>query len=301
MILQKGQITKALSGFYYITDEEGVTYQTRGRGVFRLDGITPLVGDFVKFKSDNLNEGTLLEVEPRKNELARPPIANVDIGVIVTAAVEPEFSTHLLDRLLVMLEYNRIDPIIYISKLDIAESETKSEIEEYKAIYEAIGYPFITLNVAEVDDVKAEIDDAFRAYFAEKLVVFMGQSGAGKSTLMNFLNPEFDIKVAEISKTLGRGKHTTRHVELFPMLDGRFADTPGFSALQFEQIQPEQLSACFPEMVAIKDQCRFRGCLHQNEPNCAVKEAVEAGTIAAHRYENYSQFLTEVQNRKPKY
>lgn len=302
MFLQEGQITKALSGFYYITDtQNGETYQTRGRGVFRLDGITPLVGDHVVFKSDNLEEGTLLEIKPRKNELNRPPIANVDTAVIVASVVEPVFSTQLLDRFLVMLEYRNIEPIIYISKLDLADDQTLQEVTYYKDIYEKIGYPFITLNVTEVDDLKAEVVHTFEDYFEGKLVVFIGQSGAGKSTLLNYLNPEFELKTAETSKSLGRGRHTTRHVELLPLLGGRFADTPGFSALKFEDIQVEELSSCFPEMWAIKDKCRFRGCLHQNEPNCAVKEAVEKEEIASFRYENYLQILTEIQTRKPKY
>lgn len=299
--MQEGQITKALSGFYYITDEEGVTYQTRARGVFRLDGVTPLVGDYVVFKSDNLKEGTLLEIKPRKNELTRPPVANVDTGVVIASVVGPAFSTQLLDRFLVMLEYKNIAPIVYISKLDIADDKIKAEIAEYKAIYEKIGYPFITLDVDEVDDLKAEIKETFYEHIEDKLVVFIGQSGAGKSTLLNYMNPEFDLKTGETSKSLGRGRHTTRHVELLPLLEGRFADTPGFSALQFDQIQTEELSSCFPEMWAIKEDCRFRGCLHQNEPNCAVKKAVEAGDIASSRYENYLQILTEIQNRKPKY
>lgn len=300
--MQEGQITKALSGFYYITDEQdGITYQTRGRGVFRNEGITPLVGDYVFFKSENLEEGTLLEIKPRKNELSRPPIANIDIGVIVASVVDPVFSPQLLDRFLVMLEYSNIDPIIYISKLDIADEEMRNTILEYKDIYEEIGYPFITLNVDEVDDLKTELNRTFEGYFKHKVVVFMGQSGAGKSTLLNYLNPEFAIKTAETSKSLGRGKHTTRHVELLPLLGGRFADTPGFSALQFDEIEAVELSNCFPEMRAIQRDCRFRGCVHQNEPNCAVKEAVENGDISEMRYKNYLQILTEIQNRKPRY
>lgn len=300
--MQEGQITKALSGFYYITNKEDKkTYQTRGRGVFRLDGVTPLVGDHVVFKSDNLEEGTLLEIKPRKNELIRPPIANVDTGVIIASIVDPLFSTQLVDRFLVMLEYRNIAPIIYISKLDIADDETTQAMEEYKAIYEAMGYPFITLNVDKVDDLKAEIVHTFEDYFEDKLVVFIGQSGAGKSTLLNYLNPAFDLKTGETSKSLGRGRHTTRHVELLPLLGGRFADTPGFSSLKFEDIEVEELSSCFPEMWSRKDECRFRGCLHQNEPNCAIKKAVENDEIASFRYENYLQILKELQERKPKY
>lgn len=302
MFLQKGQITKALSGFYYITDEEdGITYQTRGRGVFRNEGITPLVGDYVVFKSDNIKEGTLLEIHPRKNELSRPPISNIDIGVVVTSVVEPKFSPQLLDRFLVMLEYAKIDPIIYVSKIDRADEEQKNEISLYKESYEDIGYTFITIDIEEVDDVKAEISHTFEDFFNHKIVVFMGQSGAGKSTLLNILNPEFNLKTAETSKSLGRGKHTTRHVELLPLLGGRFADTPGFSALEFEKIEAVELSNCFPEMRAIQSNCRFRGCLHQNEPNCAVKAAVDNKKITHSRYENYLQMLIEIQSRKPRY
>ncbi|HLR88275.1 MAG TPA: ribosome small subunit-dependent GTPase A [Atopostipes sp.] len=299
--MKEGQITKALSGFYYITDEKDVTYQTRARGIFRKEGITPLVGDYVNFESDNLDEGTLVEIKPRKNELTRPPIANVDTGVIVSSVVGPKFSAQLLDRFLVMLEYKNIDPIIYISKLDIADDETKKEIEQYKTVYEDLGYPFIALNVEEVEDLKEEIKKTFKDYFEDRLVVFIGQSGAGKSTLLNYLNPEFDLLTAETSKSLGRGKHTTRHVELLPLLGGLFADTPGFSALVFSEIEKEELSSCFPEMRKLSSQCKFRGCLHQNEPKCAVKAAVKTGEVASSRYENYLQILTEIQSRKPMY
>ena len=299
--MQEGQITKALSGFYYITDENNVVYQTRARGVFRKEGITPLVGDYVNFESENLDEGTLVEVKQRKNELTRPPIANVDIGVIVSSVIGPNFSAQLLDRFLVMLEYKNIHPIIYISKLDMVDEKAEKEIEQYKVIYEKIGYPFITLNVTEVENLKEEIRKIFADYFEDKLVVFIGQSGAGKSTLLNYLNPEFDLITAETSKSLGRGKHTTRHVELLPLLGGLFADTPGFSALNFSEIEKEKLSNCFPEMKKLSTNCKFRGCLHQNEPKCAVKDAVKTGDVASSRYENYLQILTEIQNRKPMY
>ena len=299
--MREGQITKALSGFYYITDEKDVVYQTRARGVFRKKGITPLVGDYVKFESENQTEGTLVEVKPRKNELVRPPIANVDIGVIVASVTGPNFSVQLLDRFLIMLEYKHIDPIIYVSKLDIADEETVEEIEQYKAVYEKIGYPFITLNVAETENLKEEIKKIFTNYFENKLAVFIGQSGAGKSTLLNFLNPAFNLITAETSKSLGRGKHTTRHVELLPLLGGLFADTPGFSALSFPDIEKEELSDCFPEMRKLSPNCKFRGCLHQNEPKCAVRDALNTGEVAKSRYENYLQILIEIQNRKPMY
>lgn len=301
IFLQEGQVIKAISGFYYIKDAKGEVYQTRARGVFRKDGINPLVGDHVSFKSDNLTEGILTEVKQRKNQLERPPIANVDVGVIVSSVIEPEFSTQLLDRFLVMLEYKHITPIIYVSKMDLADEEAKGKMSAYKRIYEEIGYPFITLDVEKVDNLKSELKAIFKDYFTDKLVVFIGQSGAGKSTLLNHLDPELNLKTAETSKALGRGKHTTRHVELYPLLGGLFADTPGYSAMSFLEIEKEEISDCFPEMSKISDQCRFRGCLHQNEPNCAVKEAVSKGKIEPSRYENYLQILKEVQERKPMY
>ncbi len=299
--MQEGQVIKAISGFYYIKDVQGKTYQTRARGVFRKDGTNPLVGDYVYFKSDNLTEGTLTEVKPRKNELVRPPIANVDVGVVVSSVIEPDFSTQLLDRFLVTLEYKNIAPIIYIAKMDLVGEDSKENMANYKKIYEEIGYPFITLDVEEVDNLKDELKGIFKDYFTDKLVVFIGQSGAGKSTLLNYLNPDFNLKTAETSKALGRGRHTTRHVELYPLLGGLFADTPGYSAMSFLEIEKEEISDCFPEMREVSKNCRFRGCIHQNEPNCAVKKAVQEGAIASTRYENYLQILKEVQERKPMY
>lgn len=299
--MQEGQVIKAISGFYYIKDAQGETYQTRARGVFRKDGVNPLVGDYVYFKSDNLTDGTLTEVKPRKNELVRPPIANVDVGVVVSSVIEPNFSTQLLDRFLVTLEHKNIAPIIYVAKMDLADDVAKAEMTKHKKNYEEIGYPFITLDVEKVDNLKDELKIIFKNYFTNKLVVFIGQSGAGKSTLLNHLNPAFNLKTAETSKALGRGKHTTRHVELYPLLDGLFADTPGYSAMSFLEIEAEEISDCFPEMREISKDCRFRGCYHQNEPNCAVKKAVQDGEIQLTRYENYLQILKEVQERKPMY
>lgn len=299
--MQEGQVVKAISGFYYIKDATGEVYQTRARGVFRKDGVNPLVGDYVYFESDNPTEGTLTEVKARKNELSRPPIANVDVGVVVSSVIEPDFSTQLLDRFLVTLEHKNIAPIIYVSKMDLADDAAKEEMVNYKETYEKIGYPFITVNIEEVDDLKGQLKATFKDYFTDKLVVFIGQSGAGKSTLLNYLNPDLNLKTAETSKALGRGKHTTRHVELFPLLGGLSADTPGYSAMSFLEIEAEEISECFPEMRKISKNCRFRGCFHQNEPNCAVKKAVQEGEIAETRYENYLQILKEVQERKPMY
>lgn len=287
----RGQIRKAISGFYYVYTD-GETYQTRGRGNFRNRKISPLVGDQVIFESENKTDGYLLEILPRKNQLVRPPVTNVDLGVIVTSLVEPNFSANLLDRFLVMLEYEMIRPIIFLTKTDLAPNDPK--IKEIKETYEKIGYPVI------VPKQSGDTDELIR-YFPEQLTVFMGQSGAGKSTLLNQISPELQLATAEISDSLGRGKHTTRHVELIPLYDGLVADTPGFSSIDFLSIEATELPKQFPEFVEASAHCRFRECMHAKEPGCEVKRRVENGEIAQTRYDNYLQFLQEVEKRRPVY
>lgn len=287
----KGQIRKAISGFYYV-HADGETYQTRGRGNFRNRKITPLVGDQVLFESENKTDGYLLEVMPRKNQLVRPPVANVDLGVVVTSLVEPNFSYNLLDRFLVTLVYESIEPVIFLTKTDLASNE--QQIDEIKQTYETIGYPVI------VPKYPGDTAELIR-YFPERLTVFMGQSGAGKSTLLNQISPDLNLETGEISDSLGRGRHTTRHVELLPLYDGLVADTPGFSSIDFLTIETTELPKQFPEFVSASNHCRFRECMHAKEPGCEVKRQVETGEIAQTRYENYLQFLQEVENRKPIY
>ena len=287
----KGQIRKAISGFYYVYTD-GETYQTRGRGNFRNRKITPLVGDHVIFESENKTDGYLLEVLPRKNQLLRPPVANIDLGVVVTSLVEPTFSYNLLDRFLVMLEYESIEPIIYLTKTDLVTEDT--QLKEIKETYEKIGYPVI------IPKEQGDTAELVR-YFPENLTVFMGQSGAGKSTLLNEISPELALETGEISDSLGRGRHTTRHVELLPLYDGLVADTPGFSSIDFLVIEPAELSKQFPEFVEASAHCRFRECMPVKEPDCEVKRRVEAKEIAQTRYNNYLQFLQEIEKRKPMY
>ena len=288
----KGKIIKALSGFYYVASEDEI-FQTRARGNFRNRKITPLVGDEVIFESSNQTDGYLLEILPRKNELVRPPVANVDQGVVVTSLVEPNFSYNLLDRFLVTLEYEGIEPIIFLTKADLVK-----DLAAMKAIeetYQAIGYHVITS--------KAEGEDLLelQRYFPERITVFMGQSGAGKSTLLNRIVPELALETGVISESLGRGKHTTRHVELLPICDGLVADTPGFSSIDFLEIEAVELPKLFPDFLAVSANCRFRECMHLNEPDCAVKQGVAADEIAETRYKNYVQFLEEIENRRPVY
>lgn len=290
-----GRIIKALSGFYYVQSEDGV-YQCRGRGLFRNKKITPLVGDFVEFdKKDNM-EGYVINIKPRVNELVRPPIANVDRAFILSSAVEPSFSTLLLDRFLVLIESKDIEPIIIISKIDVLPVNAKVTIDNYVKAYHAIGYRVQLVSSKEPFETQG-----MEEYFSDGVSVIAGQSGVGKSSLLNALKPELQIKTDDISKSLGRGKHTTRHVELVQLFGGLVADTPGFSALEFNKIELEDLGDLFPEIKERKNNCKFRGCMHNKEPKCAIKEAVENGEISQFRYDHYLTFYEEIKDRKPRY
>ncbi len=291
-----GQIRKAISGFYYVY-YEGETFQTRARGNFRNRNITPLVGDQVVFESDNPTDGYLLEVLPRKNELARPPVANVDQGIVVMSCIEPKFSPNLLDRFLVTLEYEGIQPIIYFSKTDLLSEKQYQEILRMKRAYEKMNYA-VVLPAKEQKDTG--ISELIR-YFPAKLSVIMGQSGVGKSTLLNEISPDLKIETAAISQHLGRGKHTTRHVELLTLYDGLVADTPGFSSIDFLEMAATELTKQFPELLRASQGCKYRECMHRHEPQCEVKAEVESGEILASRYENYLQFLDEIEKRRPVY
>ncbi|WP_064093753.1 ribosome small subunit-dependent GTPase A [Rossellomorea aquimaris] len=293
--MAKGKIIKALSGFYYVLSNGSIT-QCRGRGTFRKDKITPLVGDFVEFQAENQTEGYLLKVFDRKNELVRPPIANVDQAILVFSASEPDFSPALLDRFLVLVESKEIDPLICITKKDLLSEEKVLAIKKYVEDYRSFGYEVLLTSSKTENGV-----DELSPYLKDKISVFAGQSGVGKSSLLNALKPELDLKTAMISSHLGRGKHTTRHVELIDIENGLVADTPGFSSLEFSELEIEELPMCFPEMVEVADHCKFRGCLHINEPKCAVKKAVEAGGIPSYRYDHYLTFHNEIKDRKPRY
>ncbi|MBS4207668.1 ribosome small subunit-dependent GTPase A [Bacillus sp. FJAT-50079] len=292
--MPEGKIIKALSGYYYVLSE-GSVIQCRGRGVFRKNKITPLVGDQVVFQAENDKEGYIMEIKERSNELIRPAIANIDQAILVFSAVEPEFSPLLLDRFLVIVEEAQILPLICITKIDLL-GEQRSKIEEYINDYQQIGYDVVKLSAKTDEGI-----EKLRPYLMGKTSVFAGQSGVGKSSLLNALKPELQLKTNEISTHLGRGKHTTRHVELVEIGGGLVADTPGFSSLEFSTIEKEELTDYFPEISEASEQCRFRGCLHLNEPGCHVKGSAQSGEIPSYRYEHYEQFIQEIIDRKPRY
>lgn len=293
--MPQGQIRKALSGFYYVKDGEQVI-QCRGRGVFRNRQISPLVGDFVDYEAENDKEGTITHVHERKNELVRPPISNIDQAILVFSAKEPDFHPLLLDKFLVVIESFGITPVIILTKMDLPSSEEKEALARFVEDYRTIGYEVFTVQKGD-----AALAKELLPLLEGKTSVLAGQSGVGKSTLLNTILPELELKTAEISGALNRGKHTTRHVELIEVNGGLLADTPGFSSFDFDHIEKEELSACFPEMAERSPACKFRECLHTNEPKCAIKAAVKAGEIREYRYADYVQFLQEIMERKPRY
>ena len=279
----QGIIIKSLAGFYYV-EADGQVYQTRARGNFRKKGQTPYVGDFVDFSADDQSEGYILKIHERKNSLVRPPIVNIDQAVVIMSAKEPDFNANLLDRFLVLLEQKTIEPLIYISKLDLLED--RSQLDDYKAIYEKIGYPFLY----SLEELLPHLD--------KKVTVFMGQTGVGKSTLLNKIAPELALETGQISDSLGRGRHTTRAVSFYNVNGGKIADTPGFSSLDYEVKESELLNDCFPELAEVSQGCKFRTCTHTHEPACAVKLALETGQVAQSRYDNYLQFLSEIEQTR---
>jgi ribosome biogenesis GTPase / thiamine phosphate phosphatase len=293
--MPEGKIVKALSGFYYVLNEFGLV-QCRARGIFRKNNISPLVGDEVVYQAENDKEGYVLEIKDRKNELVRPPIANVDQAILVFSAVEPDFSTVLLDRFLVLVEFNHIHPLICITKIDLITNEQHNAIELYAEAYRAAGYEVILTSSEKETGMQL-----LSPHLENKISVFAGQSGVGKSSLLNTLKPDLELKTNDISTHLGRGKHTTRHVELIKVGNGLVADTPGFSSLEFTNIEAEDLTFCFPELHKASENCKYRGCLHLKEPKCGVKLAVESGEIPHYRYDHYLDFLQEIKERKPRY
>ena len=282
----QGRIIKSLAGFYYV-ESDGVVYQTRARGNFRKKGQTPYVGDFVDFSAENHSEGYILAIHDRKNSLVRPPIVNIDQAVVIMSAKEPDFNANLLDRFLVLLEHRAIEPIVYISKMDLLTSP--DEIAVIQKQYQEIGYQFCTF----LDELLPLLTD--------KVTVFMGQTGVGKSTLLNKIAPDLKLETGEISDSLGRGRHTTRAVSFYNVNGGKIADTPGFSSLDYEITNAEDLNKAFPELRRLSRLCKFRSCTHTHEPSCAVKDAVESGELWQSRYDNYLQFLSEIENRRETY
>ena len=273
----KGQIIKIVRDLHYVKCD-GNVYDCKCRGKIRNLKQIPLVGDFCIFDKDKKVIESILE---RKNEFSRPPVSNIDQAIIVTSLVEPSFSALLLDKFLVIMEANNIRPIICITKEDIAKEEEKKEISTYLEYYKSIGYKVISNK--NIEDIKKELKG--------KTTVFTGQTGAGKSTLINKIKPELNLETDSISKALGRGKHTTRVVSMFEVNNGEVLDTPGFSALDLNNIDKEEIKRLFIEFNDCD--CPFRDCTHINEEECSIKKAVQDSKVLKSRYDNYVKLMEE--------
>lgn len=275
----QGQIIKQISNLYTVKVGD-MLYGCRARGKFRKDNISPMVGDYVIINPD---DNVIESILDRKNELERPVIANVDMAFIVTSTKKPNLDLTLLDKLISVVTYNDIEPVICFTKLDLLNDVEKENIDNLKKYYEMIGINCVYNT--DTAEIKRLLDN--------NIVVLAGQTGAGKSSLLNMLDENLDIETNEISEALGRGKHTTRHVELYEISDGYIADTPGFSALDLKDMNREQLRDTFVEFRNYE--CKFRDCMHHKESKCGVKEALEDKMILQSRYNNYLLFLEEVE------
>ncbi len=275
----EGTIIKALSGFYYVSSDENV-YECRARGKFRLDGTSPLVGDRVSFNIDSNGKGYIEKVSERKNFFIRPAVANIDTMVFIAANTNPVTDPFLIDRVSVIAEEADCELVVCINKTDIDSAD------ELYEIYSKSGFATFRTS-AETGEGLGELMEALKG----KICAFTGNSGVGKSSILNALVPELSLEVGEVSEKLGRGKHTTRHVELFALGDNTYiADTPGFASFEIEMMQTinkEDLQYDFREFDEYIGTCRFNDCAHLKEPGCSVTEALAAGKIMPSRYESY--------------
>ena len=274
----QGKIIKQISNDYTVKSDK--EYVCKARGKFRKIGLSPLVGDDVIFDE---REKYILEILPRRNELKRPSVANVDMGIIITSLKEPDFDTNLLDKMLAIINYNNITPVIIFTKSDLLTEEELESFEEYFNYYKKIGYDcYMNYDIKNIKKI-----------FGGKVSVFTGQSGAGKSTLLNNLDTTLKLETNEISKALNRGKHTTRHTSLLEIEGGLVADTPGFSAVSFDEMTPDLIRDNFIEFSKYRDKCKYRDCMHYKEDNCEIKEKVKTKEILKSRYNNYINFITK--------
>ena len=289
----QGKIIKGIAGFYYVHVVHSGIYECKAKGVFRNKKIKPLVGDNVEIDiiSREDYKGNIIEILERTNELIRPAVANIDQSLVVFAVKRPDPNINLLDRFLVMMERQNIPVIICFNKSDLVSDE---ELVEIKNMYVKSGYHVIftsTVNGTGVSDIKRLIEG--------KTTAFAGPSGVGKSSMLNAIIPDANSETGGISEKIGRGKNTTRHTEIFNLGEDTYImDTPGFTSLYTNDFDKEYLKDYFPEFREYEGMCRFNGCIHENEPDCKVKEALLEGKIRQSRYDNYIQMLQEIKNRK---
>lgn len=291
--MNRGIIFKGIGGFYYVKCD-GVLFECKARGKFKNDKVVPMVGDYVSISIYDMDNklGIIEEIHERKNALIRPTVANVDQAIVVFSIKDPMPNITLLDKMIVLAEHSGLEVIICFNKSDL---DLRFDFETYKAIYQGAGYKVVStcaLNKEGVDDLLNLLKD--------KINVFSGPSGVGKSSLLNAIE-DYAVEVGALSEKIKRGKHTTRHSELFEITNGGIiVDTPGFTSLSVSEIEEDQLHEYFPDLKRYSSECRFDNCLHQNEPECAVKAAVESGTLPKVRYEAYLYIYKEIQEQRRK-
>ena len=273
----EGVIIKNISNDY-VVKVNNKSILCKARGKFREMRIVPLVGDRVIVDIDN---HYILDILDRKNCLVRPSVSNIDQAIVVVSVKKPDLDTYLLDKLLTIISFNNIEPVICFTKLDLLNDKELDNINNIIKYYKKIGYMVVT-NSSK---------DNFKDLFKDKITVLTGQSGAGKSTLLNMLDKKLDLKTDEISLVLNRGKHTTRHTELYEVMDGYIVDTPGFSSIDFHGMTDRDIRDNMKEIFEYTHECKYRDCMHIKEDGCQVKKAVEDGLILGSRYDNYKQFI----------
>lgn len=282
-----GIIIKALSGFYYVKDRNSLeTYECRARGKFRKDDFSPLVGDYVEYSATENGKGVVDEILPRKNSLVRPPVANIDKLFVVAAAAEPAPNTFVIDKMIMNAENNKIEPIIVVNKCDLSP-----DFDDFAAIYRKCGFCVICVSAATgkgIESLKNEV--------CSSVCAFAGNTGVGKSSIINALEPSLTLDTGEISDKLGRGRHTTRHIQLYSAAGGYIADTPGFSSFDMDKcgfVHKDNVQFCFREFEPYITKCKFTSCSHTKEKGCAIIDAVNRGDIPKSRFESYCRFYEE--------
>lgn len=287
--MSRGRIRKALSGFYYVELDTGETLQCRARGKFRQEGLTPLVGDWVEVRETEAGQGMVWEIDPRRNAFVRPAVANIDQLVIIASAAVPATEPFLIDRVSAIAALKDCGVVVCVNKCDLEPGD------ELADVYRRAGFPTVRVSAATGEGL-----DHLIPLISGKLSAFTGNSGVGKSSILNRIDPRFSLSVGEISEKLGRGRHTTRHVELYQLSCGAaVVDTPGFSSFDAEELNlelKERLPETFPEFRPYLDSCRFVGCSHTREKGCAVLAAVKSGDIPHSRHQNYVRLYQELKD-----